>query len=135
MTLTTLTEQMATLALRWTTSVTTKFSEETYEVKEIRVPWGGNNCVVIAKNSSSGGEKSYEEEVLICGNRQDNHDYRVKDDIPFFYETMWVEEFLDWKIDVDRLFDVIDISENKQVKMVEIKLKSTSTIEWDKLVV
>ena len=51
-----------------------------------------------------------------------------KADIPLFYETMGVEKFLDWKIDVDRFFDVMGVPENKQVKMVAIRLKSVAAI-------
>ncbi|KAI5415316.1 hypothetical protein KIW84_040674 [Lathyrus oleraceus] len=55
---------------------------------------------------------------------EDNHDYRVKVDIMLFYRTMGVEEFLDWKIVIDRFFDVMGVPENKQVKMLTIRLKS-----------
>lgn len=60
----------------------------------IRVLQGGNNEVVIVENSSSKEEEFYKEEVVVCRNRQDNHDYRVKVDIPLFYEMMGVKEFL-----------------------------------------
>ncbi|CAN0885361.1 hypothetical protein LINGRAHAP2_LOCUS15099 [Linum grandiflorum] len=68
------------------------------------------------------------------GNQQNRNDYRVKADILLFYGTMGVEEFLDWEIDVDRFFEVMDVPENKQVKMVAIRLKSTAAVWWDKLV-
>ena len=45
-------------------------------------------------------------------------DYRVKADIPLFYENMGVVEFLDWQIDVDRFFEVREVPENKHVKML-----------------
>ncbi|CAI8611893.1 unnamed protein product [Vicia faba] len=80
---------------------------------------GYKQSFVIVANSSSEEEEPYEEEVVDHEN-QHNHDYRVKVDIPLFYGTMGVEEFLNWKIDVDGFFDVMDISENKQVKMVTI---------------
>ena len=43
------------------------------------------------------------------------------------------EEFLDWLIDVDRFFDVMNIHESKQVKMVAIRLKSNAATWWDKI--
>ena len=67
-----------------------------------------------------------------CGN---HHDYRVKANIPLFYGTMGVDEFLDWEIDVDRFFDVMDVPESKQVKIVVNRLKSTASVWWDRLVV
>lgn len=59
----------------------------------------------------------------------------MKDDIPLFYRMIGVEEFLDWHINVDRFFNVVGIFENKQVKMVAIRLKSIVVVWWDKLVV
>ncbi|KEH16711.1 hypothetical protein MTR_0110s0070 [Medicago truncatula] len=47
-----------------------------------------------------------EEEVVIDdGSERGNHQDCVKADIPLFHGTMGVEEFLDWKIDVDRFFN------------------------------
>ncbi|CAN0863002.1 hypothetical protein LINGRAHAP2_LOCUS8603 [Linum grandiflorum] len=47
---------------------------------------------------------------------------------------MRVDEFLDWQVDIDRLFDLMGVPENKQVKMVAIRLKSIAALWWDKLV-
>ena len=73
-----------------------------------------------------------EEEPVIW--RRNAHDYRTKAEITFFYGTLKVEEFLDWKIKVDQLFDVIDIPKEKQVKLVAFHLKSVAAVWWDKLV-
>lgn len=58
----------------------------------------------------------------------------MKADITLFYRTMGVEEFLNWQIDVDWFFDVMDVPESKQVMMVAIRLKNTAAMWWDKLV-
>ena len=48
---------------------------------------------------------------------------------------MGVEEFMDWHIDVDRFSEVMNVPENRQVKMVAIRLKNTVAVWWDKNVV
>ena len=103
------------------------------EREQIRGQQGRNNCDVVVVDNSSSDDES--EEEIAEGNQQNNHDYRVKTDIPMFYGTMGVEEFLDWQIDVDRFFDVMGVPESKQVKMVAIRLKKTAAVWWDKLVV
>jgi len=57
----------------------------------IKVPRGGNNRII--------ADSSSEEEDIVTeegDGRGNHHDYRVKVDIPLFYGTMRVEEFLDW---------------------------------------
>ncbi|KAL9678000.1 hypothetical protein QQ045_015838 [Rhodiola kirilowii] len=60
---------------------------------------------------------------------------QVKSDIPLFFGTMGGEEFLIWQVKVDRFFDVKHVPENKQVKMVSIRLKSMASVWWDILVI
>ncbi|PNX69899.1 hypothetical protein L195_g056971, partial [Trifolium pratense] len=95
-------------------------------------PNNNNHNNPTTDDSSSEDEEVVSEEGGECGN---HHDYHVKADIPLFHGTMGVEEFMDWQIDVDRFFDVMDVPENKQVKMVAIRLKSTAAVWWDRLVV
>ncbi|CAN0918319.1 hypothetical protein LINGRAHAP2_LOCUS30803 [Linum grandiflorum] len=90
--------------------------------------------VSVRANSDSNSEDKNMEADQGGGNQQNHNDYLVKADIPLFYRTMRVEEFLDWQIGVDRFFDAMVVPENKQVKMVAILLKSIATVWWDKLV-
>jgi len=86
---------------------------------------GGGLDRVHNNNQTMDDSSSEEEEVVTKeGDEHENHhDYRIKADIPLFYGTMRVEEFLDRHIDVDKFFDVMDVPESKQVKMVAIILK------------
>ncbi|CAN0909290.1 hypothetical protein LINGRAHAP2_LOCUS25712 [Linum grandiflorum] len=93
--------------------------------------WGG---VPVRADSDSNSEKRNLEADKGGGNQQKHNDYRVKIDIPLFYGTMRVDEFLDWLVDVDRFFDLMGVPENKQVKMVANRLKSIAAVWWDKLV-
>ncbi|CAN0906889.1 hypothetical protein LINGRAHAP2_LOCUS24501 [Linum grandiflorum] len=96
-----------------------------------RQPWGD---VPIRANSDSNSEDINLEADQGGGNQQKHNDYRVKANIPLFYGTMRVDEFLEWQIDVDRFFDIMGVPENKQVKMVAIRFKSIAALWWDKLV-
>jgi len=95
---------------------------------------GGGRIPVsrVCNNNQTIDDSSPKEEVVVTeesDGRGNYHNYRVKADIPLFYGTMGVEEILDWEI------DVMDVPENKQVKMVANRLKSTATVWWDRLVV
>ncbi|CAN0876919.1 hypothetical protein LINGRAHAP2_LOCUS11566 [Linum grandiflorum] len=96
-----------------------------------RKSWG--DVPVRADSDSSSEEKNLEADQG-GGNQQNRNDYCVKANIPLFYGTMRVDEFLDWQIDVDRFFDMMGVPENKQVKMVANRLKSIAVVWWDKLV-
>ena len=109
-------------------------SEQTGEENKLGVSWGKNDHVVIAENLSSKEEESDEEEMVDHEN-QHNHDYRVNADIPLFYRMMGMDDFSNWRIDVDRFFDIMCIPENKQIRMMTNRLKSTTVVWWNKLVV
>jgi len=91
-----------------------------------------NNCNYNNRNNPNRGGEPIPI-IRVCNNN--HHDYRVKADIPLFYGTMDVEEYLDWEVEVDRFFDVRDVPESKQVKMVSNRLKSEAAVWWDRLVV
>ncbi|CAN0846010.1 hypothetical protein LINGRAHAP2_LOCUS4250 [Linum grandiflorum] len=91
--------------------------------------------VPVYADSDSSSEEEIPEADQDGENQQNRNDYRVKADILLFYGTMGADEFLDWQIDVDRFFEVMEVPKNKQVKMVAIQLKNTTAVWWDKLVV
>ena len=134
-TMKTLADQMAALSTTTTAQITTL----TAKIDNININNRNNNIC------SSNNNRNYNNRnnpymgggpipiIRFCNNN--HHDYRVKADIPLFYGTVDVEEFLDWEIDVDRFFDVMDVPESKQVKMAANRLKNTAAVWWDRLVV
>lgn len=54
--------------------------------------------------------------------------------IPVFNGQMKIEEVLDWISEIDRFFDCMEVSESRQVKLVAMKLKGTTSVWWDQLV-
>lgn len=56
--------------------------------------------------------------------------YRFRMEIPTFNGYMWIEEVLDWLTDVERFFEVMEISEKQMVKIVSVRLKFGTSVWW-----
>lgn len=53
----------------------------------------------------------------------DTPDYQIKVIIPIFYGHLHIGDFLDWLQNVEFFFEFMDISIDKQVKLVAYKLE------------
>ncbi|KAJ9555907.1 hypothetical protein OSB04_010521 [Centaurea solstitialis] len=71
----------------------------------------------------SSSESEEEEEEEPDNRRRNERDYRMNADIPSFYGTTGVEEFLDWQIEVDRVFEIMEVPEHKLNRMKQLMIE------------
>uniref|UniRef100_A0A5B7BER3 RNA-directed DNA polymerase n=1 Tax=Davidia involucrata TaxID=16924 RepID=A0A5B7BER3_DAVIN len=64
---------------------------------------------------------------------QNTQEYRMKIDLPSFNGHLHIESFLDWISEVETFFDCMEISDDKQVKLVAYKLKGGASAWWDQV--
>lgn len=63
--------------------------------------------------------------MAVVGGNQPGHgqtDYRIQAEISSFHGNVYIEDFLDWILEVERAFDVTEILPGKMVKIVAYKL-------------
>ncbi|KAL6193133.1 hypothetical protein ACLB2K_034217 [Fragaria x ananassa] len=77
-------------------------------IPQHRVPRGRGTTI-----ASSSESDSEDEVVDLAQLGQDDKDFRMKVDIPFFIGMMNVEEFLDWQIVVDRFIEHMNVAEHR----------------------
>ena len=56
--------------------------------------------------------------------------YRVKAEIPNFVGNLDIEAVLDWLYEVDKFFDIMDVPDYEQVKIVAYKLRGGAGAWW-----
>ncbi|GKB46713.1 transposon ty3-I gag-pol polyprotein [Tanacetum coccineum] len=58
--------------------------------------------------------------------------YRVKVEIPNFVGNLDIEAVLDWLYEVDKFFDIMEVPEEEQVKVVAYKLRGGAGAWWQR---
>ncbi|GKE05243.1 transposon ty3-I gag-pol polyprotein [Tanacetum coccineum] len=58
--------------------------------------------------------------------------YRVKAEIPNFVGNLDIEAVLDWLYEVDKFFDIMEVPEEEQVKVVAYKLRGGAGAWWQR---
>ena len=61
------------------------------------------------------------------------NEYRMKVEISSFSGNLDIESFLDWIYEVEKLFDMVYVPVEKQVKFVAYKLNEEAVELWDQL--
>ena len=84
-----------------------------------KYPSNGTNVEHMDISTSTNSRDKYGDE--------ENHDFRMKLDLPCFNGSLKIEEFLDWLAEVERFFDYTKIPEEKQAKLVAYKLKGVAS--------
>ncbi|KAI5323098.1 hypothetical protein L3X38_032170 [Prunus dulcis] len=64
-------------------------------------------------------------------NNQCQEGYRIKIEIPYFNGHLQVEDLLDWLVEVERFFELMEVLEVKMVKLTTFRVKGSAAVWWD----
>ncbi|GKA57705.1 putative CCCH-type zinc finger family protein [Tanacetum coccineum] len=82
-----------------------------------------------SSSASDSGHSSHQHRRV----RRSRHDFDFKVDIPEFDGKIQPDEFLDWLHTVEKVFDFKEVSEDRKVKLVAIKLRKHAGLWWENL--
>lgn len=71
------------------------------------------------------------ETLLVNPNHQNQNTFKVN--ILPFLGNMKIKDFLDWLLEVERFFEIMDASKDKMVMMVAFRLRCVATVWWNQL--
>ncbi|GJV89996.1 putative receptor protein kinase ZmPK1 [Tanacetum coccineum] len=81
----------------------------------------------------SSSDEDKEGDQVDPANHQRNRMPRIKVGIPTFSGSLNIENFLDWVSEKEKYFELMDITEESQVKYVAYKLRGAASSWWDNL--
>lgn len=65
---------------------------------------------------------------MVVNPQRDYHEnYKIKIDLQKFSGLLNVESVLDWLVEVDRFFEVMNVEEDRKIAIVTYKLKGDTT--------
>ncbi|XP_042955895.1 uncharacterized protein LOC122291913 [Carya illinoinensis] len=102
-------------------------------------PRGGRSFMHRQRDQADNSSSNEELEGFVRGNQDgkrascNNHNFRIKFDLPCFNGHLHGEIFLDWMLEVEKFFYYMQIPQAQQVKLVAYKLSGGASVWWEQM--